>query len=52
MLAELILHVGEQEEEAADGVPQTGVRQRLLVAHARALDHLSQGVEHLHGSVG
>ena len=43
------MHVSKEEEEAAHGVPQPGVGQGLLVAHAGALDHLGQGVEDLAG---
>lgn len=32
VLRQLVLHVSEQEQEAADRVPQTRVRQRLLIA--------------------
>lgn len=49
MLGQFVLHVREQEEETADGIPQARMRQRLLIQCARALDDFSQRIEHLAG---
>lgn len=38
VLAQLVHHMGEQEEESVDRIPQTRVRQGHLIAHAWTLN--------------
>jgi len=47
VLAELVLEVGEDVEEAADGVPETTVGQGQLIADTRPLDVFGERVEDL-----